>query len=189
MNPQDQLRKPMNTYVERALFVVAPRNFGKSTTLRSLFVDHRFGTAGEIPTAPNLPDDYRLSSERNLYLRLTSPHEANESLNEFLAKTKAKMAGGRWCFAGPLHPDAYKRMPDSVATVAAFVQAFGPERVRVALLHPNYRDGALSEFFSDGARDLISDLHLIDDRVEVLCIDARVRGRNGRLLADFFDFS
>lgn len=179
----------MNTYVERALFVVAPRHFGKSTALRSIFVDPRLGTAGQIPTAPNLPDEYQLSNERNLYLRLTSPHEANESLAEFLAKTKGKMAGGRWCFAGPLHPDAFKKMPDCVTTVDAFVKAFCPERVRVAVLHPNYRNRPMSDFLSDQSRDLLAELHLTDDRVEVLCIDARVRGKNGRMLADFFDFS
>ena len=76
----------MSTYVERALFIVAPRNFGKSTTLRSMFRDHRLGTAGKIPKAPKLPDEYRLGNERRLYLRLTSPHEANESLKATLKK-------------------------------------------------------------------------------------------------------
>ena len=35
-------------YVERALFVVAPQDSGKSTQLRSIFLDRRFGKDGEI---------------------------------------------------------------------------------------------------------------------------------------------
>lgn len=174
-------------YLERALFVVAPRHFGKSTTLRSMFLDRRFQTNGEIPEASKLPDDYAISNERRLYLRLTSPHESNESLPEFLAKTKSKMPSGRWCFAGPLHPDAFKRMPDTVTTIEAFINAFHPERVRVAVLSPNHQGVDVSDFL-DG-RDLLAELHSIDDRVEVVSLDVRRREKNGLFLADFFDFT
>lgn len=33
----------MPTYLERALFLVAPQNFGKSTLLRSMFNDAQLG--------------------------------------------------------------------------------------------------------------------------------------------------
>lgn len=38
----------MSTYLERALFVVAPQNFGKSTLLRSMFNDPRLGNDGDL---------------------------------------------------------------------------------------------------------------------------------------------
>jgi hypothetical protein len=41
-----------------------------------MFRDIRLGTDGNIPTETNLAEFYRLSTERCLYLRLTSPHEA-----------------------------------------------------------------------------------------------------------------
>ncbi|AXF20509.1 hypothetical protein CUJ89_08470 [Burkholderia pyrrocinia] len=174
-------------YFERALFVIAPRNHGKSTTLRSLFLDQRLGRNGKIPDELKLNDDYYLSNERRLYLRLTSPHEADENLDHFLSKSSEKMRGrGRWNFAGPLHPAAYKSMPDAVTTVDAFVNFFQPERVRVALLSPNHQ--GTNDLEWDGGGDLSSDLLGIDG-VEVVRIDVRQRNKNGLLLADFFDFT
>ncbi|CAB3665690.1 hypothetical protein [Paraburkholderia rhynchosiae] len=173
-------------YLERALFVVAPRHFGKSTTLRSMFLDRRFHTNGEIPDKSKLPDDYAISNERRLYLRLTSPHESNEDLRQFLIKTERKMPSGRWCFAGPLHPDAFKQMPDAVTTIDGFINAFEPERIRVAVLSPNHQGVDVSDFIP--GRDLLADLHSIDDRVEVMSLDVRQLNRNGLVLADFFDF-
>jgi hypothetical protein len=63
-------------HFERALFVVGEPNSGKSNQLRSMFRDVRLGTRGDIPTARKLDEVYRLSNERSLYLRLTSPHSA-----------------------------------------------------------------------------------------------------------------
>jgi hypothetical protein len=81
-------------YFERALFVVGEPNSGKSNQLRSMFRDVRLGTGGDIPMEKRLPELYRLSNERCLYLRLTSPHEAGESIGRkrhgrknFLTKT------------------------------------------------------------------------------------------------------
>jgi len=67
-------------HFERALFVVGEPNSGKSNQLRSMFRDVRLGTAGDIPTERRLPELYRLSNERCLYRRLTSPHEAENRL-------------------------------------------------------------------------------------------------------------
>lgn len=98
----------MSTYLERALVVVAPQNFGKNTLLRSMFNDPRLGNNGEIPKARRLRDVVRLSGERRLYLRLTSPHEGGETLGEFIGKTNSKMVDGRWCFAGRCIPNRQK---------------------------------------------------------------------------------
>src|ERR1700722_3314484 len=62
-------------YFERALFFVGESHSGKSNQLRSMFRDVRLGTGGDIPTGTRLDEVYRLSNERSLYLRLTSPHE------------------------------------------------------------------------------------------------------------------
>jgi hypothetical protein len=72
---------------------------------------------------------YRLSNERCLYLRMTSPHEVGEYVDarsggkgaaNFLDKTEEKITantpnlGKRWNFACPLQPNAANRMPDLV---------------------------------------------------------------------------
>lgn len=179
----------MPILLERALFIVAPQDSGKSTTLRSLFLDRRFGTDGKPPPSSKqrrLPQIYHLSNERHLYLRLTSPHENNETPDEFIEKTKNNMGSGRWCFAGPFQPDAFRKMPDVVASIEAFISAFEPERVRVAFLSPNRHRQVLNQFLPP--RDLSQELLSIKN-VEILCIDGRERGKNGLLLADFFDFT
>ena len=133
---------------ERALFVVGDPNSGKSNQLRSMFRDVRLGTGGKIPWGKKLPELYRLSNERCLYLRLTSPHEAKESLGRkrrgskartnFLEKTAGIIEGNtphmgrRWNFAGALQPGTRHHMPDVVATCRAFVRYFEPERTRIA---------------------------------------------------------
>jgi hypothetical protein len=179
----------MPIYLERVLFVVAPQDSGKSTTLRSLFRDRRLGMNGEPPPAAGqrrIPEVYWLSNERRLYMRLTSPHEVGETVDQFIEKTHDKMAGGRWCFAGPLQPDAFGEMPDVVETVRNFIDGLSPERVRVAFLSPT-RHGVVVGEYSQG-RDLIDELNGLPG-VEVICIDGRRRGVNGLLLADFLDFT
>src|SRR5260370_12270091 len=174
--------------VERALFVVAPRDSGKSTQLRSIFRDRRFGTNGRVPPSSesrNLPEMYFISNERRLYLRLTSPHEVGETPSEFLKKTRRKMSSGRWCFAGPFQPEAFRRMPDVVRSVDLFVKAFKPERVRVVFVSPNRHGAEVGEFLP--GRDVRTELLHIG--VEVACIDGRHREANGLFLADFFDFA
>src|SRR5271165_1254485 len=143
-------------YFERALFIVGEQNSGKSTQLRSMFRDVRLGTDGNIPAAANLAEMYRLSNERCLYIRLTSPHERgewierrpDEEADNFLDKTEEKIVastshvGRRWNFACPLQPHAANHMPDVVETVRAFVGRFHPERTRVLFLSPD-RHGEL----------------------------------------------
>jgi len=96
------------------------------------------------------------------------------------------MVEGRWCYAGPFQPDAYKKMPDIVESVLSFQKAFQPERIRVAFLSPN-RHGQTVDKFLPG-RDLMDELLSIP-KVEVICIDGRKRDKNGLVLADFFDFT
>ncbi len=62
-------------HLERVLFVVGNRHCGKSTRLRSMFKDVRLSTAGSIPKDRKLVDFHRLTNDRFLYLRLSSPHE------------------------------------------------------------------------------------------------------------------
>ena len=170
-------------YLERALFVVGNPNTGKSTQLRSIFKDIRFGTDGIIPSERKLRETYRLSNERSLYLRLTSPHESEEDLEQFFSKIVSKTRVGRWNFAGPLQPNPSNRMEGVVEVTAAFVERFSPERVRVVYLSPD-KGG---ETVSDTSAPLCQ---LRDGReVEVCAIDARDRERNGLFLADFFDFT
>jgi hypothetical protein len=176
----------MNLTLERALFVVAPPDSGKSTQLRAMFLDRRLGTEGNVPSTRNIPETYYISNERRLHLRLTSPHEYGESPEEYMDKAKGKMVPGRWCFACALQPDAHKKMPDVVDSVRKFIAAFDPERVRVVFLSPN-RHGLELKDFAPG-RDLSDELHQING-VEVVCVDARRRAANGLFLADFFDFT
>lgn len=188
-------------HFERALFVVGNPNSGKSNQLRSMFRDVRLGTGGIIPREKKLPEIYRLSNERCLYLRLTSPHEAGESIGRkrrgskaptnFLKKTagiieeNTPQMGRRWNFAGALQPTARKNMPDVVATCRAFVKYFQPERTRIAFLSPDRHGRCLQETehmeLVDGLREIPS--------VEVCWIDARDRTVNGLLLAECFDFA
>jgi hypothetical protein len=183
-------------YFERALFVVGEPNSGKSKQLRSMFRDVRFGSGGNIPTGRRLDEVYRLSNERSLYLRLTSPHEAGESLGRrgpkrnFLEKTaeiiheNTPRFGRRWNFAGALQPRSRRYMPDVLATCRAFVRYFDPERTRVVFLSPD-RHGAPLQAAEH--MDLVDGLREIRS-TEVCWIDARDRTANGLLLADFFDF-
>ncbi len=182
---------------ERALFVVGEPNSGKSNQLRSMFRDVRLGTGGHLPAGRRLDEVYRLSNERSLYLRLTSPHEAGESLNKkrgqrnFVDKTariideNTPRFGRRWNFAGALQPHSRHNMPDVVVTCRAFVRRFDPERTRVVFLSPDRHGVSLQ---ADEHMDLVDGLRQIPS-MEVCWIDARERRVNGLLLADFFDFT
>jgi GTPase Era involved in 16S rRNA processing len=56
-------------YFERALFIVGKPNSGKSTQLKSMFRDVRFGTNSRIPPTRSIKEVYRLSNERALHIR------------------------------------------------------------------------------------------------------------------------
>lgn len=176
----------MATYLERALFVVGPQNAGKSVQLRSMFRDVRFGTEGEVPQDRNLRESYPLAHDRRLYLRLTSPHEYGDTMEDWLDKIDQKVQGGRWSIAGALQPDADNKVPDVAECVSGLVDRFSPERVRCAFLSPDrHGNHAESQYSVDDQLERLQRLQ----GVETMLIDARSREANGLLLADFFDFS
>jgi hypothetical protein len=179
-------------HFERALFVIGDPDTGKSTQLRHIFQDIRFHADGRVPTgtdAPKLKEMYRISNERVLYLRLTSPHEARETLKEFLDKTEDKITrsldlGPRWNFAGPLQPTSGYNMPSAADTITAFIRRFKPERIRAIFLSPDHHGNCHNGAFLSGETD-----KLWAAGAEVASIDARCRDKNGLILADFFDFT
>lgn len=169
-------------YVERILVVAGDRNAGKSTQLRAMFLDPRLGEDGVIPTRTRLDETYEFSPNRRLYLRLTSPHERDESPSQFVRKIRNRAFEGRWCIALASQLTATRKMPDLVGTVRVLRRAFSPECIRVAILDPMY----------GGAKNGIP-LRIVDRlwsirRCEVLRVDARGETQNGLLLADTFDF-
>lgn len=178
-------------YVERALFLIGDPNTGKSTQLRSMFLDWRLGHEGQVPKAPNLQEIYPLGNERWLYLRLTSPHESNETLEKFLDKCDKKMCpseagGSRWNFAGPLQVSSTDNLPEGPRKVIeAFNERFSPERVRAVILSPD-RSGKTMDW-SD-ISFLTNELRSMSN-CEVMTTDATDRFANGLIYADYFDFT
>lgn len=175
---------PQPLLVERVLLVAGAPNTGKSTQLRAMFCDPRLGTAGKAPVARNLANTHALSPYRRLYLRLMSPHEAGETLGEFLDKIAAKTIAGRWCVASAVQLEAARRMPDLPTVIAAIHKRFSPERIRIALLSPDRHDVLLAD-----ADKHLAALREAAEVAEVMCVDARTREGNGLLLADTFDFA
>ena len=180
----------MPKYVERALFLIGDQNTGKSTQLRSMFLDRRLGQEGQVPSARRLVELYPLSNERWLYLRLTSPHEVGEKIGDFLDKCDSKMRPGgtgtrRWNFAGALQVRATKNLPKGPKVIEAFNQRFSPERVRAVILSPD-RSGTAMDWSE--AQCLIKALRPLPN-CEVMTVDATDRQANGLMYADYFDFT
>ena len=171
-------------FIERVLLVAGAQNTGKSVQLRSMFLDPRLGNNGQIPGAPNLRMFMSYHLFRRLYLRLTSPHEARESLGRFLSKIEENTDGfHRWNVASAIQIDAAENMPNLIDLVTALDERFSPERIRVAILSPDRHGDILDE-----ALELMEALRGVSS-CEAFCIDARSRERNGLLLADTFDFA
>lgn len=175
---------PPPLLIERVLLVAGAQDTGKSVQLRSMFVDPRFGTGGRIPDARRLAGTYSLSPFRHLHLRLTSPHERNETLEEFLNKIEDSTGGqGRWNVAAAVQIGATSSLPNLRGIVAAMDARFSPERIRVAILSPDRHGNVLAS-----AARLMRSLRA-SPSCETFCIDARTRDGNGLLLADTFDFA
>lgn len=182
---EGEIREMQETcFIERILLVAGAQNTGKSVQLRSMFLDPRLGTHGQVPEARNLPNIYWLSPFRRLYLRLTSPHEMKETLRDFLNKIEENTGGFyRWNVASAIQVDAAENMPDLIDIVTALDGRFSPERIRVAILSPDRHGNMLDE-----VAELMEALQQVSS-CETFCIDARSRDRNGLLLADTFDFA
>lgn len=183
--------KRTRAHIERILLVCGEQNAGKSRLIRHMLGDHRLG--GHLPTSAVIPPR-ALSRERRLAIRVTSPHEMNETPGEFFEKidkaSENAWNDGFWRlnYVSAVQPRAANNMPDIADVCDALNKEFLPERVRVVLLSPNVwdqRTAALSNAEVDRLR-------AID--VEVLTIDARMSSHpvepgNVRILADYFDFS
>jgi hypothetical protein len=174
-------------YLERALFTVGLQNTGKSTQLRSMFVDPRFGTNGILPSSRKIKV-IPLSNERQLYVRLSSPHESRLNPQEFMRGIEKRMRTGRWCFAGALHPVKLNKMPDAAESIALFQNKFKVERIRVCFLSPDKRGRWIHDNNEVNVDNLLQKLMRVD-KVECMFVDARSKESNSLLLSDFFDFS
>jgi hypothetical protein len=172
-------------YLERALFIVGSQHTGKSTQLRSMCLDMRFGYGGDIPELGRI-SVINLSNERKLFIKLDSPHEENLDIDEWLDIIAANKSG-RWCFAGALHPAKLNNMPSLKANVRAFYNRFLPERIRLCFISPDKDNNLITESVSD-INTLVNSLRSING-VECIFIDARSKTANGLILADFFNFT
>lgn len=178
------------SHFERALFMMGDRNTGKSVQLRSMFLDWRLGTSGRIPTANNVRNSYPLSNERCLYLRLTSPHDAGDTMKEFLNTCAEQMQSGkqswcRWNFAGAVQISGARNLPRGTNVIEEFINRFAPERVRAVVLCPD-RSGTVMQ--ANELQQLIQELRSMT-KCEVVMVDATSRDANGLMYADFFDFT
>jgi hypothetical protein len=179
-------------HIERILLVCGMPNAGKSTSLRQMYVDQRFGTQGILPAASRLRM-INLSRERQLWIRLMSPHENMETIRDFLdtinqAAKSAWNKGWRINIACAVKPFATPKTPSAADICFKLKKEYLPERIRLIQLSPQ----------QDGGSGSLLPLNEIDRlrtiEVEILTIDARRHiGKyphtNGLLLADFFDFT
>lgn len=185
--------QPAPPQIERMLIVVGDRNAGKSTTLRSMFVDPRLGSKGIVPmTSQRRIRLVALSRERCLFIRLTSPHETGQNVEGFLSRLNdARRRAGRLGFrrfnvACAMQPGAANAMPDILTVCKAIQTHVAPERVRIVVIDPRQDE-------LPGPQLSRSDIdHLRRMGVELVWIDGIHSLRqhpNGLLLADFFDFA
>lgn len=177
-------------YVERALFLIGDPDSGKSTQMRSAFLDWRLGRKSTIPNQNNISRVCQISNERWLYFRLSSPHETKEDINEFFEKfekemKKRKLNSMRWNFASALQitPRNKVQLPiDQI--IAKFNTRFSPERMRAIILSPNRKNAVLP---THTIKNIIGSLWSVD--CEVLVVDATDREANGFIISDYFDFT
>ena len=184
---QTKRRRP---HFERALLVVGDQNAGKSHLLRELFIDHRFGTAAKRPKSARIRL-VPLSNERSLFIRCSSPHENNETLDRLIKKIDRNMelafhTHWRFNFACALQPYAANQMPDLLTICDRIVNELAPERIRIVQINPR-QDGETVQGLPSHEIDALRKL-----KIEICTIDGRRAGTltpNGLFLADFFDFT
>jgi hypothetical protein len=180
--------------MERALFVLGNQNAGKSKLLRSMFIDPRLGTSGNIPDE-KIIKLVSLSRDRCLHVRCTSPHENKETIDKFFEKIDHVMKRAwdkywRFSFACAMQPKAVNNMPDIVTTFKAFQEKFEPERIRVIQINPRQDEDEtkidlLTHREIDTLRTLGVEMAIVDGRK----LSVKNQYPNGFFLADFFDFT
>jgi hypothetical protein len=165
------------------LFIIGGQDTGKSSTLRSLFKDHRLGREGTIPTEKKIEEIISLGPTTSLILRLTSPHEYNESSSEFFRKIKKNITPNKsWSFAAPLQPYSFKKMPNLIETINRFQKHFYAHKIIIAFLDPDRHGNSDRNIVN-----LINDLHS-HTNVYCLRIDATIKYRNAFLLSQLLTF-
>ena len=181
-------------HFERVLIVVGAQNAGKSTTLRSMYVDERFGTKGKIPTKSRLPL-IKFSRERGVHIRCTSPHERGETDAKFFKLLDRAMERAwfeencwRFNFACPMQLDETTKTSDAIALCSKIREQFFPERMRFVVLHPR-QDGQEGALLSSERFRALFKIGCEVVQINSIRQDDNSPSTNGRLLADFFDFT
>ncbi len=177
-------------HFERFLIVCGNQNSGKSTLLRSMFIDPRIDPQ-QTPCTARRPPIVALSNERCLAFRIASPHERGLTLEEFMEsiyKTACNAWNRYWRvnFACAMQPFSANNMPSITTVCKELNRVFQPERIRVVQIDPT-QDGSSGSLLSLSAVS-----SLIQMNVEVTTIDARRHSNlrsNAFFLADFFDFT
>jgi hypothetical protein len=135
----------------------------------------------------------RLSRERGLYVRCTSPHEYGDTIDSFFRKLDRAMERAWWRFwriniACAMQPAAANAMPDVVTVCREFQRRLKPERVRLVQIDPrqdNTQGNPLSHAEVDQLRNLDVEVTTVDGRRSIM----PPQHPNGLFLADFFDFT
>lgn len=118
---------------------------------------------------------------------LSSPHEKRETVDHYSGTVADRAQTGAWNFAGALQPQSESDPAGPATYIAAVIEQFDPERVRICLLSPD-RDG--DEHDLRALRAALRSHH-----TEPIVIDGSVDVENGDpeghdlFLADFFDFT
>lgn len=184
--------KRKRSHLERVLIVCGGQNAGKSRLLRTMFIDPRLGTDGAIPTSARIKLT-RISRERGLYVRCTSPHEAGETIDEFFAKLDRAMERAwsrfwRINVACAMQPFSANSMPDVLEVCEQFQVRLMPERIRLIQIDPR-QDGGIGTLLPQAHIDQLRRVG-----VEIVAVDGHrspppAQHPHGLFLADFFDFT
>lgn len=172
-------------------------NAGKSYLLRNMYNDPRFGEDGHVPLGQGhirIPP-VKLSSARQLFVRLSSPHEMNETLSQFFDgierfAQRAWKDGFRFNLACAVQPRAAKKTPDIITICGELKRSFMPERIRIVQIDPR-QDGEAANGALLTAGELRRLWSIDNNIIEIATISGDRRGQamNGWFLADYFDFT